>query len=169
MLVAVPAGMGGFLLVVCVVALGAAGGIVFLLHGPIAPRPLITVPRASLTTIAAPSAAQVASTSHPSPEAMFAAEQHLALVDAHRAAATISPLAPMPYPAHATAPESLPAPVPPLGRQRVTAPQPLPRSRAARGTDAPRAVVASVAPEDDTRDSFQDIDPTMIFDEGVAS
>lgn len=155
--------MGGLLLVLCVVAVGAAGGIVFLLYGPTGARPLVVVPRASMTTIAAPAVSHSAGAY--SPEAMFAAEQHLALADAHRAAAMISPVPHAYAPPVAAAPQPLPAPVPAFGGQRVTAPQPLPRSRAARGTDAPRAIITPVAHEGDTRDSFQDIDPSMIFDE----
>lgn len=138
--------MAGFLLLLCVVAIGVAGTIMYLLFGPTTGKPVVVVPRASLTTMAAPSSTRAGAYS---PEAVFAAE------DAHLAARTIAP-----------------APLAPalsmMSRERVTAPHPLPRTRAARGTDSPRFIAPPAAPESyDARDSFLDIDPSMVVDDSL--
>lgn len=178
--------MAGLLLLLCVVSVGAALGIVYLLYGPAPSKPLVAVPRASLTVIPqhhAPAQAY-------NPEAVFALEQGAARAGATRAAAMITPAVPVPAPAPAFAPVEVPAPLPPplpaattarapsralpppmpsFMRGRVTSPPPLHRARAARGTDSPRSMPATPRTVQRASDSFVDIDPTMIGDETMAS
>ena len=146
--------MDGFLLMLCIVAPVAALGIVYLLFGPAPRKPLVTVPRASMTTMPAPH--HVASAYNP--EAVFALE---------RAAAVINPTTVIPLP---------PAPTPPMSpafmRGSVTAPQPRARARAARGTNGPHATAprdAAFVESMQPHDSFVDVDATVLGDESMAS
>ncbi|MDX2092211.1 MAG: hypothetical protein SFX73_30375 [Kofleriaceae bacterium] len=175
--------MAGFLLLLCVVAIVGALTIVYLLYGPAPAQPLAPVPRASMTIIPQTRA----SVGTYNPEAVFAAEHSSAIADASRAFATITPL-PAPPAANMPAPlpfapqpalellsparsHALPPPTPSFMRSRVTSPQPLPRARAARGTDSPRAMRLPRAsyPASDVRDSFVELDPTLLADETMAS
>ncbi len=116
------------------VLLLVAGGIVFLLYGPTrAARPMVLVPRASLTWMPLPAAAHVVSLAppiaHPAPAAAGAP-----------APATILPTI---RPAHATferVPSRLPPGLAPVINHRSLA---VPRGRIARGTGAPQVAMAT--------------------------
>ena len=120
-----------------------AAGIVFLLYGPTRRgRPIVSIPRASLAKIELPPAARPV-TLAPSPPALVAEPAP---------PPAPPPLLPIPPPAPAVAAPA-PAPAPPAPLHHgfvpvVNSKGPLPplRSRAARGTDAPRRPSAETAP-----------------------
>jgi hypothetical protein len=177
--------MAGLLLLLCVVAVGVALGIVYLLYGPAPAKPLGAVPRASMTLIPPPQHAPVAVYN---PEAVFALEHTSAIADASRAFATLTPAMPVPVmttpplprmPAPTPEPlppvpstRALPPPTPSFMRGRATSPQPLPRARSARGTDSPRPMPATPRAAQQPsapHDSFVELDPALLADETIAS
>ena len=116
--------------VLCLIAGGIPLGILYVLFGPTRPSPVVPIPRMHSRLATVPAAP---TTRRYEPERVFATEQRALIANA----TSIALVAP-----------------------RDAVPRPLPRARAARGSDAPPA--RELALQSDSANPFADESPTMV-------